>query len=58
MRDDNLPAWMTHGRTVVCQNDPRKANALENYLPFTCLPLMWRLLTGVIAEEIHDYLEQ
>ena len=58
MRDDNLPAWMTHGRTVLCQNDPRKANAVENYLSFTCLALMWRLLTGVIAEEIHDYLEQ
>ena len=56
MRDDSLPAWMTHGRTVLCQKDPRKTNAVENYLPFTCLPLMWRLLTGVIAEEIHDIL--
>ena len=26
-----LPAWMTHGRTVLCQKDPRKGNAVENY---------------------------
>ena len=58
MGDDSLPAWMTHGRTVLCQNDPRKGNAVENYRPITCLPLMWKLLTGVIAEEMYDYLEQ
>ena len=38
--------------------DPRKGNAVENYCPITCLPLMWKLLTGVIAEEMDDYLEQ
>ena len=57
MGDDSLPAWMTHGRTVLCQDDPRKANAVENYRSITCLPLMWKLLTGVIAEEMYDYLE-
>ena len=58
MRDDSLPAWMTHARTVLCQKDPRKGNAVENYHPLTCLPLLWKLLTGVIAEDIYDYLEQ
>ena len=58
MGDDSLPAWMTHGHTVLCQKDPRKANAIENYCPITCLPLMWKLLTGVIAEKMYDYLEQ
>ena len=58
MGDDSLPAWMMHGRTVLCQKDPRKSNAIENYRPVTCIPLMWELLTGVIAEEMYDYLEQ
>ena len=58
MGDDSLPAWMTHGRTVLCQKDPRKGNAVENYCPVTCLPLMRELLNGVIAKEMHDYLEQ
>ena len=44
--------------TVLCHKDPRKGNAVENYRPTTYLPLMWKLLTGVIAEEMHDYLEQ
>ena len=58
MGDDSLPAWMTHGRTVLCQKDPRKGNAEENYCPITCLPLMWKILTRVIAEEMYHYLEQ
>ena len=29
MGDDSLPAWMTHGLTVLCQKDPRKGNAIE-----------------------------
>ena len=58
MGDDTLPAWMTHDCTVLCQKDPRKVNAVKNYRPITCLPLMWKLLTGVIAEEMHDYLDQ
>ena len=29
MIDDSLPAWMTHGRAVLCQRDP-----------ITCLSLM------------------
>ena len=48
---------MTHGRTVLCQKDPRKGNTADNYRPVTCLPLMWKLLTGVIAEEMYKYLE-
>ena len=49
---------MTHGRTVLCQKDPRKGNIVEKYCPITYFALMWKLLTGVIAEEIYDYLEQ
>ena len=56
MGDDSLPAWVAHGCTLLCQKDPRKGNAVENCRLITCLPLMWKLLTGV--EEIYDYLEQ
>ena len=58
MGDDSLSAWMTQGCTVLCQKDLRKSNAVENYCPVTCLPLMTKkLLTGVIAEEMYDYPE-
>ena len=58
MGEDDLPKWMTHDRTVLRQKDPQKGNTADNYRPITCLPLMWKLLTGVIAEEMYNYLER
>ena len=58
MGTDTLPTWLTHGRTVLCQKDPRKGNVVENYRPITCLPLMWKLMTGIIADQMYDYLER
>ena len=49
---------MTHDRTVLCQKDPQKGNTADNYRPITYLPLMRRLLTRVIAEEMYNYLER
>ena len=39
MEDDSLPAWMTHGPTVLCHKDLKKSNTVENYHPITCLTL-------------------
>ena len=58
MGEDNLPERMTHGLTVLCQKEPQKGNTGDNYRPITCLPLIWKLLTGVIAEEMYNYLER
>ena len=44
-----IPSWLTRGRTSVLQNKS-KGNVASNYRPVTCLPLMWKLLTGVIAD--------
>ena len=52
MGEDGLPEWMTHGITVLSQKDPQKGNTADNYQPITCLLLMWKLLTGVIPEEM------
>ena len=40
------------------QKDKSKDNAASNYWPITCLPLMWKLLTGVIAGQIYAHLDQ
>ena len=45
-----LPQWMTCGRTVLCLKDPSRGNAVDNFRPISCLPLMWKLMTGVIAK--------
>ena len=40
------------------QKDKSKGNVASNYRPITCLTLMWKLLTGVIADQIHAHLDQ
>ena len=40
------PEWMTSGRTVLCQKDPKEGNAVDNHRPISCLPLMWKLMVG------------
>ena len=57
MGNGSLRAW-THGCTLLCQSDARKGNAVENYRPITCIPLLWKLLIVVIAEGIYDHLKQ
>ena len=51
-----VPAWMVKGRTVMIQKDPAKGKAVSNYRPIACLPLLWKLLTGIFAGKIYDHL--
>ena len=43
---------------MLCQKDPAKGRAVDNFPPISCLPLMWRLLTGMIADEMYGFLER
>ena len=51
-----VPTWMVKGRTVLIQKDVQRGNVASNYRPITCLPLMWKLLTGMITEKMYDHL--
>ena len=53
-----VPSWLTRGSTSLLQKDKSKGNVTSNYRPTTCLPLMWKLLTGVIADQINAPLDQ
>ena len=53
---EGCPAWMTKGRTVLLQKDKAKGTAVGNYRPITCLPTMWKLLSGMISDEIRSHL--
>ena len=53
-----VPSWLTRGRTTLLQKDKSKGNVESNYRPLTCLPLMWKLLIGVIADQIYAQLDQ
>ena len=52
------PDWLTFGKTVLCLKDPKKGNAVENFRPITCLPIMWKLMTGIIAESLYEYVAE
>ena len=54
---EDIPKWMTLGKTVLCQKDPSKGNAVDNYRPMLSLPLTWKLMTGTIAESIYNFLD-
>ena len=58
LRTGVVPEWMVKGRTVLLQKDPAEGNAASNYRPIACLPLMWKLLTGIFAEKIYEHLQE
>ena len=47
-----VPSRLTKGRTGLLQKDKSKGNIASNYRPITLFPLMWKLLSGVIADQI------
>ena len=49
---------MTYGKTVLCLKDPEKGSAVDNYRPISCLPLMWKLLTGILTNEMYEFIEK
>ena len=55
--EGTVPEWMVKGRTVLIQKDPAKGTVASNYRPIACLPLMWKLMTGIFAGKIYDHLE-
>ena len=36
-------------------NDKSKGNEASNYNPITCLPLTWKLLRAIIADESYGF---
>ena len=53
-----VPGWLTRGRTALLHKDKSKGNIASNYRPMTCLPLMWKLWSGVIVDQIYGHLDQ
>ena len=51
-----VPAWLNEGRTLLCVKDVSKGTAVDNFRPITCLPLLWKLFSGVISEDIYNHL--
>ena len=52
-----VPDWMTKGETLLIMKDPEKGAAAGNYRPIICLPVMWKLLTGIISDKLYEFLD-
>ena len=53
-----VPSCLARGRTPMLQKDKSKGNVASNYRPLTCFPIIWKLLTDVIADQIYAHLDQ
>ena len=49
---------MVTGKTLLCIKEIQKGNLVSNFRPITCPPLIWKLLTGILAEELYEHLEK
>ena len=43
---------------VLSQNDLLKGSAVDNYRPISCLPLMWKLISRMLAKKMYSNLER
>ena len=49
-------AWLADlWANSLCQKDRTKGKTVVNYRPVSCLPLMWKVLTGVISEHLYIF---
>ena len=51
------PSWMTRGRSCLILKDMKKGSDVTNFRPITYLPLMWKVLTGIVSESLYYHLE-
>ena len=56
MNKGDVPEWMVKGKTVLIQKNPAKGTVASTYRSIACLPLMWKLLTGIFVDKIYDHL--
>ena len=49
-----VPSWLTKGRTALLQKDKSKDNITSTKLSV----IMWKLLSGVVADQIYGHLDQ
>jgi hypothetical protein len=53
-----LEPMFTTGRTVLIQKDKLKGNSPSNFRPITCLPIVWKTMTGILGRKIYAHLEK
>ena len=49
---------MVTRKTLLCIKEIQKGNLVSNFRTITCLPLIWKLLTSILAKELYEHLEK
>ena len=49
---------MVTGKSLLCIKEIQKGNLVSSFRPIICLPLIWKLLTGILAAELYEHLEK
>ena len=57
LTNSSIPQWMTEGKTHLLIKDHAKGPQPGNMRPITCLPAMWKLLTGIVADSMYTHLD-
>ena len=54
---NEIPNWLTTGKTVLITKDREKRNDVTNFRPKTCVRLMWKIFTRLLSKERFDHQE-
>ena len=54
--EGDVPEWMVTGRTVLIEKDPAKGTNARSYGSIACLPLIWKLLSGMFVDRVYTHL--
>lgn len=57
LENHNPPRWLVTGSPTLIMKDKMKGAEVSNFRLITCFPLMWKLLTGILSEEMYQHLE-
>ena len=49
---------MVTGKTLLCIKEIQKGILVSYFRPIIYLPLIWKLLTGILAEELDEHLQK
>ena len=53
-----IPNWLLTGRTTLLQKCQEKGPIPENYRPITCLSVVWKLFSGILADKMILHLKE
>ena len=58
LENGKTPEWMTKGRTCLILKDEKKGNETSNFRRITYLPIIWKVFTGILAEQVYGHTEK